>query len=100
MFFSIIIGPITEEVMMRIILKEHFSKISYILLSGLLFGLLHVVFSLSNNLLELLYIIPYGALGCALASIYYKTDNIWTNITFHALHNTICILILLIGALL
>lgn len=95
----IIIAPITEELMTRVILKKCFKHtIFYIILSGFIFGFLHVVLSISDNPLELLYIIPYSALGCALAKIYEKSNNVWTNIFFHSFHNLICILIIFLGA--
>lgn len=93
----IILAPITEELMTRIILKDTF-KNSYIyaIISGLIFGYLHVIGTTS---LELLYLIPYSALGFSLALIYSKTNNIWSNIFFHSLHNFICIFILLLGGI-
>lgn len=98
----VIFAPITEELLTRTILKDTFKHYYiYILLSGLIFGSLHVlsVFN-SHNYLELLYIIPYGALGCGLAKIYHNSNNVWTNIFFHSLHNFICILIIFLGGLL
>lgn len=95
----VIFAPIVEELMNRVILRNAFKhKIYYILWSGLIFGFLHVAFSLSNNYLELLYIIPYGALGCALAKIYDDSNNVCSNIFFHSLHNFICVLIIFLGA--
>ncbi len=94
---TIIIAPITEELMCRTVLKNTFQKpIYYIILSGFLFGLLHVIFNIDYSLLELLYIIPYGFLGSMLALIYHKTNNIWTNITFHSFHNSVCVISLLL----
>ncbi len=96
--FSIIIsGPIVEELLTRVILKDTFKhQIIYIILSGLIFGSLHLLNS--ESLLDLLYVIPYGALGCAFAKMYYDSNNIWVNITFHSFHNLICLLLILVGA--
>ena len=96
------IGPITEELLTRAPLKDTFkNKNIYIILSGLIFGSLHLISSLeSHNLIEILYIIPYGALGCSLAKIYANSNNIWTNISFHAIHNFISLTLILVGALL
>ena len=101
-FFSIIntviLAPIIEEAMTRIILKDTFKNhLIYIILSGLIFGSLHVLFS--ENALEYIYVIPYGLLGSILATIYYKTNNIWSNIFFHSLHNLIAITAIFIGAI-
>ncbi len=93
----IIFAPITEELMTRVILKDTFkNKWIYIILSGFIFGFLHIAFSLTDSLWEILFIIPYGALGSALAYIYYKSNNVWTNIFYHSLHNLLCILLLLL----
>ena len=98
----IIFAPIIEELLTRIILKDTFkNKWIYILISGFIFGFLHCTsFIIDNNLLELLYIIPYGALGSIFAYIYYESNNIWTNISFHALNNLLSLsLIVLAGTL-
>ena len=92
----VVFAPIIEELMTRVILKDTFKhKWIYIILSGLIFGAMHVIFS--GNLKELFFIIPYGVLGCSLAKIYSKTNNIWSNITFHSLHNLITLLLIFIG---
>lgn len=97
---AVIFAPIIEELMTRSILKNTFkNKYIYALFSGLIFGLLHVIFFLPNNIYELFYIIPYGALGFVFALIYAKSNNIITNITFHSLHNFICLILLLGSAL-
>lgn len=93
------IAPIVEELLTRVYLKDAFKHtIIYVILSGLIFGSLHML-SIGNNLLQLLYIIPYGALGCALAKMYADSNNIWINIFFHSFHNFICILLIFIGEL-
>lgn len=87
------IAPITEEITFRKTFKNMFlNKYLFIILSGLVFGSMHVITSYSNPL-ELLYIIPYGSLGMAFAAMYYKTDTIYTSISIHMLHNTILTLV-------
>lgn len=87
------IAPITEEITFRKTFKNIFlNKYLFIILSGLVFGSMHVITSYSNPL-ELLYIIPYGSLGMAFAAMYYKTDTIYTSISMHMLHNTILTLV-------
>ena len=95
----LIIAPIVEELLTRIILKRNINnKYIYIILSGSIFGFLHIFGSLVNGITyELLYLIPYSAIGIALSLIYYKTDNIWTSISFHALHNLICLILIFGG---
>ena len=87
----VLIAPIIEELITRKTLKDVFkNQYVFIIISGLIFGSLHLL--VASSLIELLYIIPYSMLGCAFAKIYYKTDNIWSNITFHSLHNFLAII--------
>ena len=89
----IIIAPICEEIIFRLSLKKAFKNdLLFMFASGFLFGLAHVIGSTG---LELLYILPYGALGFAFAYIYAKNKNILCPILMHMLHNFICILIIL-----
>ena len=94
-FLSVVIfAPITEELMTRVVMKDKFkNKWIYIILSGFIFGALHVIFSL-NTVWDLLYIIPYGSLGSVLAMMYDNSNNVWTNIFYHSFHNLICILLI------
>lgn len=82
-----IIAPIIEEVVFRKAFKNIFQKKwLFILVSGIIFGALHVITTFKTPL-ELLYIIPYSSLGIAFASMYYKTDTIYTSISMHMMHN-------------
>lgn len=91
----VIIAPIVEELLTRVILKKHFNIYIYSLLSGLIFGSLHLL-SITSPI-EMLYIIPYGVLGFFFAFMYSKSNNIWTNITFHSLHNFIALMLFFTG---
>ena len=89
----VIFGPICEEIIFRLSFKKIFkNKYLYIALSALLFGGAHVI---GTSGIELLYIIPYGALGAAFAYTYIKTQNILCPIMAHMIHNFICILLIL-----
>ena len=95
----VIVAPIIEESMTKIILKDYIkNKIVYSIITGLIFGSLHLLNI--TNIIEVLYIIPYGALGAALSYIYSESNNIWTNITFHAIHNFIAISLLFVSYIL
>jgi len=95
---TIICGPIIEELMTRTILKDTFKNhYIYYILSGLIFGSLHLLSA--TNINEIFYIFSYGTLGYFFALIYDKTNNIWTNIFFHSLHNTLAILIVFLSYL-
>ncbi len=92
-----IYSPIVEELAFRKSIKDCTSnKWIYILASGLLFGLLHIISNI-NSPLSLLYLIPYGSFGITFATLYCKTNNIYSTITIHAMHNTLAIIIYLLG---
>lgn len=108
MLFSVsIYAPFIEEIIFRksikdIILvrkKNNFTKYLYILTSGLFFAYMHLLGQVTQPI-DYLYIIPYASLGIAFASLYYKTDNIFSTITLHAMHNTFTIILyFLIGGI-
>lgn len=88
-----IIAPINEEIVFRKAFKNAFqNKYLFIILSGLVFGFLHVITSYTTPL-ELLYIIPYSSLGISFAAMYNKTNTIYTSILMHMIHNTILTLV-------
>lgn len=93
-FSTLIFTPFVEEIIFRKLPRELFNnKIIYIITCGLVFGLIHSLAGLtSDNLFELIYIIPYGALGAAFAYMYAKKENIFIPITFHFLHNAIIVI--------
>lgn len=85
------IAPIIEELVFRKAFRDAIkNKWLFIVTSGLVFGLMHVISS--SNLIELIYIIPYGILGIAFAYIYDINDSVFPSIMVHMLHNTILIL--------
>lgn len=97
MFFSaVIFAPFCEEMVFRLSIKKiiNNNKI-FIITSGLLFGLLHVIGNI-NNLTDILYIIPYSVPGFVFAYMYSKTNNIYVPMGFHFFHNLILMLIQII----
>lgn len=94
-FSTVIYAPICEELTFRKSIKDAINnKYIYILTSGLLFGFLHIV-SYINTPLDLVYLIPYASLGIVFATLYYKTNNIFSTITIHAMHNALSVLVYL-----
>ena len=97
LFTCSIIAPIFEEMVFR---KSLYGLIKFkwifILVSGLSFGLLHVIGSYTCPL-DFLYVIPYGSMGCCFAYILTKTSNITLPILVHMIHNTILVLIQIMG---
>ena len=67
------------------------NKYVFIILSGLIFGILHI--SDYTNATEILFGIPYVIMGIDFAYIYYKTDNIFTTMSYHMMHNLILLVI-------
>ena len=92
LFTAGILAPIAEELTFRKGVSKIFkNKWVYATASGLIFGLLHVIGS--GNIVEYLYIIPYGSLGFFFALTYYETKSIYPSIIMHAIHNTALILL-------
>lgn len=88
-----IFSPFNEEIVFRKSLKDIFkNKWIFFIITFLLFGGAHVM-SNSKTVLDYLFIIPYGSLGVAFACAYHKTNNIFTSISLHMIHNIILILI-------
>lgn len=86
---SAFLAPISEEITFRFAFRKVFNRmIPFALTSTLVFAGLHVLTDF-NSLLDLLYLIPYGSLGFAFAIAYFKTNNIFTTIFLHILHNSI-----------
>ena len=90
----VILTPICEEIIFRLSPHKMFdNKYVYIVFSGLIFGLAHVLLSTG---IQMLYILPYTALGIAFSYIYQKEQNILCSILMHSLHNLICIIIIVL----
>lgn len=85
-------APILEELVFRLSIRKMFkTNIIFIIISGLLFGFMHV--SNPSSILELLYIIPYSIPGFIFAYTLTKSNNIIVPIGLHFLHNTLMIII-------
>lgn len=91
---TILIAPLLEELIFRFCIKKIISKpsIVYILISGLLFGSMHVIFTL-EHISDLLFIIPYSIPGIIFAYLYNKTDNIFIPASIHFIHNGVLMLL-------
>lgn len=101
MIFSVsIYAPFVEELIFRHSIKDavmchgnnKFTRAIYIFISGFIFASLHIL-GQTTSYLDYIYLIPYLSLGIAFSSLYSKTDNIFSSITMHALHNTFTIIL-------
>lgn len=88
-FASVVFAPLIEELVFRQGIRNIISnKIIFILVSGLVFGGLHVLTGF-DDVTDLLYIIPYSAPGIAFAYMLADSDNIFISIAIHCMHNGI-----------
>ena len=95
-FLSMFYAPIAEELMFRGVFKEFFKKkYIFIFLSGFIFGLMHIIDDFTS-IKELLFIFTYSTMGWYLAYLYYKTNNIFSNITYHFMQNSLATILMLI----
>lgn len=96
-FSCTIYAPIVEEITFRKTFRNIIdNKYFFILVSGIMFGLVHIAGD-TIGINEYLLSIPYILMGICLAYIYYKSDNIFTTITIHSMHNLILLILQFIG---
>ena len=89
----VITAPILEEITFRYSFSKIKNKYLYLIISTLLFAMIHIN---PENASELPFLIPYSFLGLSFSLIFYKTKNIFASITAHAIHNYTIIMLLLI----
>lgn len=87
---TVLIAPILEELVFRLSFRKIFAhtNVLFILTSGLIFGSMHVL-GTCENLVDLLFIIPYSIPGFIFAYIYTKSKNICIPMSLHFIHNGI-----------
>lgn len=96
-FSCVIYAPIVEEITFRKTFRNIIdNKYIFILVSGIMFGLVHITGD-TIGINDYLLSIPYILMGISLAYIYYKSNNIFTTITIHSLHNLVLLIIQFIG---
>ena len=97
-FQVMVYAPISEEIIFRKSISKIFkNKYLYAITSGLIFGGLHVISSVTS-LVDLLHIIPYASLGIVFSLLYRKTNNIFSSMIAHSFHNTLALLLYLIAS--
>lgn len=100
-FSTVIYAPFVEELLFRKAIRkivkgnDQYAKITYILISAIIFGLIHVL-TLDASFYDLLMGIPYMVVGLSLGYIYYETDNVFGSMQFHLMHNTILLILQLL----
>ena len=94
-FSTVIFAPISEELIFRKSIKNIFkNKYLFIIISGLIFGILHI--QNFGDINDILFSIAYIIMGIDFAYIYSRTNNIFTTMTFHICHNLILFIIQLL----
>lgn len=91
-------APFIEELVYRKSISNFTNnKHLYAVITGLIFAYVHVSSSITStkSLIMLVYLIPFSALGISLGYAYKKTNNIFSNMFIHMLHNIISIIELL-----
>lgn len=91
---AVIYAPIVEEVLFRGCIRRFINNDKiYIAASAIVFGLLHTIFSETTLFNIIFAALPYAAMGGFLAYIHTKTNNMLSNMSCHAFHNTIAMII-------
>lgn len=100
--FACLLAPITEElVFRRSFINTTNNKHIYAIITGFLFAFVHVISSLDQGAITIVYVLTYLPLGMAFGYAYFKTKNIFGTMITHSLHNFISLtLTLLIGGIL
>ena len=95
---SILLAPFLEECIYRLsiykILYKH--KKIFIIVSGLIFGGMHILGNV-NNVFDILFIIPYGIPGAVFAYTLIKSNNIFVPTSLHVFNNTFALIMQLIA---
>lgn len=93
---SAIYAPFIEENVFRLSLSKLFSnKTLFIIISGILFGSLHVIDKFTS-ITDLLYIFQYSVLGICLAKAFSDSKNIFVSISMHFIQNFLAAILLLL----
>ncbi|MEG0826225.1 MAG: type II CAAX endopeptidase family protein [Bacilli bacterium] len=84
---GVLIAPFVEEIVFRLSLHQIFkTKWLFITISGLFFGLAHLI-GQTETLMDCLYLIPYSIPGFIFAYIFIESKNIFVSISMHIFHN-------------
>ncbi len=94
-FYTAILAPVFEEMVFR--LPYHYSTSNKVLTDivySVVFALSHIM--TVDNLLSLIYIIPYLLLSFGIGYNFYKTDNIFMSTLVHIINNSIAVMLILL----
>lgn len=96
---TVVLAPIVEEGIFRLGLRKVINnKYIFVIVSGLIFGFMHIFPTDLSMSVALTYSITYVTMGVCLAYIYTETDNIWVCILIHAINNLLSMLFIIFVA--
>lgn len=96
LLLTVLYAPLVEESVFRLSIgKLVKNKTLFIIISGFLFGLMHVIDDF-NSINDLLYVFQYSALGWCLAKAYADSKNIFVSISMHFIQNFLAALLILL----
>lgn len=99
----ILFAPTIEELVFRKgLINFTKNKHLFAISSGLIFALLHLVSSFQsiNDIIMIIHLIPYSAVGIAFGYAYFKTKNIYGTMIIHSIHNLLSIIeIIVLGGI-
>jgi len=94
--FAVFLAPFTEEILFRRTLfnfiKKNSTPFLAVLLSSILFGLIHGLTELSNPVV----LLPYVAVGIVLQYFYIQSKTLMVPMIMHALFNLIGVVVILV----
>ena len=94
-----LLAPVVEEITFRKTFRDLFHNDTlFIWVSGLVFGGLHVVLSLTS-FSDFAYLIPYCSLGISFGYIYAKTKSVYTSMSMHLFHNVVLSLLSIVASM-
>lgn len=97
-FSSVCLAPIYEEILFRLGFKKCIkNNVLFVLISGTLFGLIHIFPTDLSISIALIQSIVYVVMGISLAYFYQKYDNIFYSIILHFYNNLFSIIVLLLS---
>lgn len=96
MISTSLLAPFVEEGIFRLGIKKAINnKYLFILVSGLIFGFMHIFPTELPLYVALIESLNYVTMGLLLAYIYNETDNIYVVVIIHALNNLLSMLMIL-----
>lgn len=97
---AILWAPMVEESVFRGVVRRFIKHdVLFIIVSAVLFGLIHTIGSETDILNLVLQSLPYACIGGVLAYEYTKTNNICVNMLGHALYNTLVVVLMFVTSL-